>query len=78
MLWLLTSGIWADLPVPTERVTAEEQVEDDYNITHGDKSVADVDANLVVAAQASLEISEKKRRNLVSAYTYRQPRIEHK
>lgn len=61
-----------------QRVTAEKQVEDDYNVAHGDKSVADVNANLVVAAQASLEISEKRRRNLVSAYTYRQPRVEHK
>lgn len=57
---MLTSGIRADLPVPTERVTAEEQVEDDYNIAHCDKSVADVDANLVVAAQASLENNMRK------------------
>jgi hypothetical protein len=45
-----TSRIWVDLPVAMEWAATGEQVEDDCQVAHDYKAVADVDAYLIVPA----------------------------
>lgn len=49
-----TTWVWVDLPVAVEWTASAEQVEDDHEIANDHQAVSDVDANLVVPAQACL------------------------
>lgn len=49
-----TTWVWVDLPVAVEWTASAEQVEDDHEIANDHQAVSDVDANLIIPAQACL------------------------